>query len=180
MSRKILLIFISLILTATLVHGQISITAADVNAVVSQGNTYTSYADTLTAVADIGTPGMTSWNFSGVTPHFSFVNTSIDPATSDYSSEFPGANVCYNYSAVFGTMAQETWQYFTLGTDYRYLGNATSLPSLGSESISTYAPGEILYQFPLTLNTSWQQSYVETSVTRFQGTPISNSTANIN
>ncbi len=141
---------------------QITITAADVNDQLAVGNTLTNRNDTLATSLDIGKPGPTSWNFSALNTHTTDVLTSVDPASTPFISDFPGA-----------THAFETVQSIQgiTGTAYVYLVLATNLTNPGLKASAfggagiaqqVNSPPDIVYALPSTLGTNWTSTYTTT------------------
>jgi len=88
------LLTISLLFSFT-TFAQISITIADINAQYTVGNSFTSKTDTIVTQVDIGQLGLTSWDFSFLTPNpaLDIVSTVVVPNSTPYIDDFPGANI---------------------------------------------------------------------------------------
>ena len=170
--KKTLLFFVLASCTA---FAQITITSGDVANMFAIGNSATIHEDTLQSSIDIGSPGGgNNWDFTSLQSSLMVTLESIDPATSPYINDFPGANICnYSLSSVGGGQA-EIWTYSNLNGTFDILGNAavTSLvPGLVTEI--KYDPNRRQYDDPMTYNSQWSHSYTQTIL--LNGAPINSS-----
>jgi hypothetical protein len=136
---------------------QTTITAADVGAQLAPGATFTSHVDTSHTI-DIGAPGATSWDFSGLTQGSGFTFLCVDPDTTPFAPYFPGATHCTRV-VVPGS-----------GTIYTYLQLGTDLLSPGTGVIGFFQqrtmkhPAETQMKLPMTFGTSWSSTTVDSSI----------------
>lgn len=151
----------------------------DVKAMFAVGTTTTYRADTLTTSADIGAPGATSWNFSGLATHTRMSLRSLVPSTTPYyASDFPTAthalsDTAFTYSFVDATFGPVTlrgagYNYMTLSGDlldhgFKGTGNAyvygTPVPAQGQWVKS---PAAVYYRLPMQMGTTWTTTFNET------------------
>jgi hypothetical protein len=136
---------------------QITITVADVGAMLVPGRAQTSKTDTSMRTADIGVPGATSWDFSTLKAYYSATATSVRPDTTPFFSAFPGATNAERIAVAGGAV----YAYLELGTDL--LSAGTGVTGL-FQSRTRDIPEDILYQLPMTLGTSWTSAYVESLI----------------
>ena len=158
----------------------ISIDTNDVKQMFAVGTTTTFRGDTLTGSANIGAPGATSWNFSGLATHTRMNLRSVVPSTTPYfASDFPAAthalsDTSFTYSFVdasFGavTLRGAGYNYMTLvGQDlldygFKGTGNAyvfnTPFPAEGQW---TKSPAGIYYRLPMEMGRQWVTTFTET------------------
>lgn len=165
--KSILRLVVSLYLIVVIVASavaQITITAADVGAVLALGTSITSRNDTSTHTANIGTLGATSWNFSALASNISGTVTSVRPDTTPFISFFPGST----HAQRFGLGAGAFYSYQKLGANLLFPGAAQA----GSFTFrSRNIPDAILYQLPMTLGTNWTSAYAESSIIAFLPPP---------
>jgi hypothetical protein len=158
---------------------QITITSTDVSNVFAVGNSATVHSADITSF-DIGTVGVNNiWDFSGLQSAETFNMLSVDPATTPYASQFPGATIAsYSQGSYQGNPA-ESWSYLSLGSNLTSMGQAITSSSFPGLVITiTNNPASIEMQLPMTYNTTWSQSYVTT--TNFPGLPPSQTNFSIN
>lgn len=136
----------------TPLSAQITIEASDFSAYLIPGNVLTTKYDSVTKTADIGTPGTTSWDFSGLVNSYSIVSVTIIPDTSVNFHYFP--------TATHGVKSGGYISYLELGTDLQLLGavSDTIWPILIVNS-----PANVIDHLPIALGTSWTTTYVETT-----------------
>ena len=71
---------------------QITITSGDVSNMFAVGNSVTIHQDDLITTVDIGSPGGgNNWDFQSLQSNLTLDLTSVDPATTPYIGDFPGA-----------------------------------------------------------------------------------------
>jgi hypothetical protein len=160
---------------------QITITAANVSDRFQVGRKVVRNDDTLTTSVNIGAPGPTSWDFSGLLKHATTTATSIaKPAPFD--TAFPGAthvlktslSGVVNVSGITATVRGDLYLYWTLGSTLQQPGTygtgiasavlspgfpPTDIP--GTVKIAN-SPADLTYPLPLTLGTSWKSTYAAT------------------
>lgn len=175
-ARRLILIpmFVGLALPA---FSQITITSADVNVQFAVGNTLTRYTDGATTTAHIGSPGATSWDFSGIQPLEPVVLTSVSPASTPYISQFPGATHALRAPVTVSGISGTLYQYLMLGTNLLNPGSmagATPLPGVTIILSSLNTPADILYALPSTFGTTFSSTFTNTEVITLSGQVISN------
>jgi len=170
---------------------QITITAGDVDAKLAVGNSIVTVSDTLTESVNIGSPGSTSWDFSGLLNHTSTTLTSLTPSSTPYISEFPGTthvlktSLAGSFTGIPGTVAGDLYMYVTLGTTLvnpGSRGNGTiTFPGgqpLPGELTILNAPPDTMYSLPTTLGTRWGSTYATTTVVTVTGLEVSRTVKN--
>jgi hypothetical protein len=166
---------------------QISITATDVDSTFAAGKIVTQFIDTLTSKVNIGypgpvtssalpIPGETSWDFSALHAHKPTVLASVDPRTTPYSAQYPGAThalrTIQTVSLSGNPVLVTVYQYLNLGQNLLNPGNmgggsvSTPFGSIPGTIQTTIVPAEITYALPSTLGTSWTSSFTETFVAK--------------
>jgi hypothetical protein len=143
---------------------QITITDTDVSNVFSPGNSVTIHSTDVTSF-DIGSAGGgNSWDFSGLQSTETYDFMTIDPATSPYINEFAGANIAIYAQENFQGTPAEAWSYFNLSSSaFANMGQAITSNSFpGILITSKNNPASIEIKLPMTYNTTWSQSYVNT------------------
>ena len=154
---------------------QIIIDAGDVQAQYAVGNSVSINTDTIVSTINIGGLGSTSWDFSFLTSSFNYAITltSVDPASTPYISDFPGADYSMHGVADIQGILSESYSYLKLGSNFENMGSgATSSSSPGFEIISTYDPDFIVGKLPTTFNTNWNYTSSVTTVTYQNGNPV--------
>jgi hypothetical protein len=159
---------------------QITITAADVSDRFRVGRKIDRNDDTLTTSVNIGAPGSTSWDFSGLLKHATTTATSIaKPAPFD--TAFPGAthvlktslSGVVNVSGYTATVRGDLYLYWTIGSALQQPGTygkgtaTTTIPGLGTIDIPgtvkiANSPADLTYPLPFTLGASWKSTYAAT------------------
>jgi len=171
---------------------QITITAADVQAKLGVGNSLVTVNDTLTTSLNIGSPGATSFDFSGLLNHGSTSMTSVTPSTTPYTAQYPNATFALKaslagaFSGIPGTVDGDLYTYLTLASN-----SLVILASMGSGTITlpganpipgalaaTNDPPDTMYAVPMTIGTRWGSTYAMTTNITVGGFPFSNSTRN--
>jgi hypothetical protein len=158
---------------------QITFNSSDVANMFALGNTTTTHQDTLPSTVDIGTPGGgNNWDFTMLQSNVTASLESIDPATSPYINDFPGANICtYNLSSV-GGITLEIWSYSTLNGAFDLLGNATENSFLpGFVTTIKNDPYRRQFEHPFTINSQWSHSFTQTIL--INGTPLNTSNVSL-
>jgi hypothetical protein len=168
-------------------QNQITITADDLRARLAVGNTNLINTDTAMGSVNIGSHGLTLWDFSGLLPHTTTTLKSITLASAPFSSEFAGAthvlktSLAGSFTGVPGTVAGDLYVYFTVGANFLNPGEKGSgtitlpgfLPVPGDLKISN-APPDTSYGLPATLGTKWGSTYMQTTVINAAGFPLRN------
>jgi hypothetical protein len=154
---------------------QITITAADIAARMAVGNKTTLNTDSLTRFVNIGAPGASSWDFSGLTTSASNTLTSVAVATTPYASKFPGATHALQTNLVYQGINATGYIYLFLGGSTLQnpgtMGGPPPIPGLKVEVRLDNSPADIVYVFPSSLDTTWRSTYTETSTTLLNDSP---------
>ncbi len=154
---------------------QIIINAGDFQAQYSVGNSVINNTDTTVTEINIGSLGSTSWDFSFLTfnPNYAVAVTSVDPASTPYISEYPGADYSLKVLANSQGIQSESYSYLRQSNNFEYMGSAGMSPiQPGFESIITTDPYMIVNAIPTTYNTNWDYTSNQTSVTKQNGNPV--------
>jgi len=174
---------------------QITITADDVRTRLKAGNTINNNDDTLAASINIGAPGASSWDFSGLKAHNTVVLKSVAKPT-PFDTAYPGATHALKTSlsgsipGAPGPVKGDLYLYITLGTNLLNPGNmgsGTISVSLIPGSPPTDLPGmlkiantppDTTYALPSTLGTKWGSTYSSTTSITVSGIPFGGSAVN--
>jgi hypothetical protein len=156
---------------------QVTLTASDIDAQLAVGNSIITVSDTLTTSVNIGSPGSTSWDFSGLLNHTSTTMTSVTPSTTPFISQFPGTtnalktSLAGSFSGIPGTVAGDLYTYVARGTNLVNLGSMGSgtitLPGanpLPGQLLIQNAPPDTTYGLPFTRGTQWGSTFATTTV----------------
>ena len=160
---------------------QITITAADVSTQFAVGNfTMTRFDSTVTTI-NIGNPGASSWNFTGLKRSSVEMLKCIAVAGSPFAAKFPGAthvlqaDLTISYPALSPTPIPATgYIYFQLSGDLLNLGEGANGTGAwtGASALITNTPADLFYKLPSTLGTTWTSTYLDTSVATVGGFQI--------
>jgi hypothetical protein len=152
---------------------QDTIKASDVNTQFAAGNFTTTRFDSTVTAINIGKPGASSWNFTGLKKSSVATLKCIAVAGSPFTSSFPGAthvlqtDISISYAALGSTPIPVTaYIYFQLSGDLLNLGegaNGTGPTWTGSKAIITNTPADLFYKLPSTLGTTWTSTYMDTA-----------------
>lgn len=174
--RKLFLLFAAASISS---FAQITITNSDVSNVFAIGNSATIHSAETTTFNIGSTNGGNNWDFSSLQSTETFNLLSVNPASTPHIGEFPGANISTYSQGVYQGDPAEIWSYLTLNGTLSNMGQAiTSSTFPGLVIISENNPASIEMQLPMTYNTSWSQSYVNTF--SIPGLPPSTSNVSIN
>ena len=175
MYKSILLL---ITLSCTLL-AQPTITSGDFANQFAIGNSATVHEEDSPTTIDIGSPGGgNNWDFTSLQNGSISVLTSVDPATTPHISEFSGADFALYSTGMYSGEQAEIWGYSQLNGSYDFIGSAIVLASQPSDlfTIKDNPPSQEAV-FPLTYNTSWMQTFTETSA--FNGVPLFTATYSI-
>lgn len=155
---------------------QVSITSADIAARITVGSSIINRADTLTTTANIGAPGGTAntWNFSALATDRLDTLQSVLPSGTPYLGWFPGTTHVLQSRQTLQGISGTGYQYLTLSTNLlnRGAGGNGQTP-LGTAVLRmTNTPPDLFYQLPLSLNTTWTSTYVESLIVTVGGLPL--------
>lgn len=156
----------------------VKIDTTDVKAMFAVGTTTVYRIDTLTTSVNIGGPGQSSWDFSGLLTHNRMRMMSVNVANTPYDTGFFSTathalnDTAFTYSfydQTFGTilLKGKGYNYMSLGTDLRDYGfkGSGSAYLVGTpypaEGQWLKAPPAVYFALPLELSKSWTTSYDE-------------------
>lgn len=170
---------LTLLLGCTVVSlslAQITITTADVSARLTVGNSLENRLDTLATSANIGTPGTTAntWNFSALATHRIDTLSSVTPSGTPYFSWFPSATHALRTRQTLQGITGIVYQYLILGANLQNPGAAGDAQTPFGTAVlrQVNIPPEVFYQLPMTLNTTWTTTYVESLTVTLGGFPL--------
>jgi len=157
---------------------QITITEADVRDQMAVGKSLTNLADTLTTSVNIGSPGATQWDFSGLFSHGATTLLSVPPSSTPYAGQFPGATFAFQTQVIAYGITATAYVYLELSTNLYnpgLMGGTSSfLGDLLLKRVNT--PPDIVYALPSTYGTTWTSAYTLQEDITLGGNPISSST----
>lgn len=167
-------LFILAIVSCT-ISAQIVISSADISNMFAAGKFITTHEDTLQSTINIGSPGGgNNWDFTALQSHYSLSSENVNPATTPFVNDFPSATVCSYRSDYFEGELAEIYSYSAINSNWDNLGSALTLNSQPGSVIKLLNnPPAREAVFPVTFNSNWSQSYIQT--TEFNGIPISTS-----
>lgn len=173
-------LFHFLLLFSVNAAAQITITNNDFSNMFTVGNEITIKENENGASVDIGQPGGgNAWDFSWFTGTLEMVISVIDPATSPYINEFPGANIATYSLGEFEGEEGEIWSYSNLNGVLGNLGSAITVTNQPGNLITAkYNPPRIEAELPLTFNSAWSETYSQ--IIYFNGSPFIQSSVSIN
>ena len=167
---------------------QVTITSANVATRLAVGTVITTVSDTLTTSVNIGSPGSTSWDFSGLLSHTTSTMTSVTPSTSPFIAQFPGAThvlkapLSGSFAGLPGTVNGDLYTYLTLTSSLLInlggMGSGTiTIPGTGTfpGSLSiTNSPPDTTYPLPFTDGARWGSTFTTTTIITISGLQYSN------
>lgn len=159
---------LALVCLPTSALSQITITWSDVQTSWTLGSSTSTNVDTGLTSVNIGQPGSTSWNFAGLVPDFYFLTTQVDPASTPYAANFPGASHARYSTGNLPGVPSASWGYASL-TDSNALfhggvSTVTPAPGITLTTYQYFSPLEIELHLPVTMGSSWQYNGVETDI----------------
>jgi hypothetical protein len=174
------LLFCFLFLFGVNLFAQITITEADLQSYLSVGNVLSSIDDTSTTSLNIGTTGLTTWDFSGLHPDVPYTLTCVNPSNTPLGSHFPAATVAFFDTAVVEGYTVQSWIYFSVDNGLLQHGTV-GMGSAGLFEITFVRhnnPASKNLVVPLTAGTNWTENYTATDTTNITSFPPSISTTN--
>ena len=171
-------LFLFLLISCTS-FAQITITNTDFSNVFSPGNSST-INEFIANTFNIGSAGGgNSWDFSGLQSSTTFDLMCVDPTTTPYANDFPGANLgTYSHTTYQGEEG-DIWSYLQVNGNFSNMGEAITIVSHPDTVLENRdSPASIQAQLPMTFNTSWSQTYTRTFY--LNGTPLFPTTVSIN
>ena len=157
MKRTLLLSF-CIIAVSLVSSGQIVITSGDI---IPIGTTINYATDTLPGSGIVpGEPGENvTWDFTGVNQDITYTFDLVDPSSTPYGSEFPGAN----YGSHSSSDTVDIYSYQQLNSD--------KLTEMGFVVASTsftlpwhIVPGDVMLDFPVEYQNSYAEVYTEEAI----------------
>jgi len=151
---------------------QTTITSADINAQFTPGNSTTVHTDTIVASIDIGQLGSTSWDFSFLIPNpgLDISLMAVDPNSTPFISDFPGANVATKSQIDLGGFTADIYSYLSVNGSFNSHGSVTEVDTILVTTTSN--PIEPLGISPFTFGSTINYNGEETTVTEINGVPI--------
>jgi hypothetical protein len=168
---KTLLLFFVLFIGNFVLNAQITITSADVSNFFSTGN-FTTIHEYDGAQINIGSPGgPNNWDFSGLQTTSTFTYESVNPGSSSYIGEFPGANVALHSQRVYLGEPGDGYSYLEVtGNLLNNIGQAVVFNSQpGNLYVVKNSPADALI-LPITYNNGYQEQFTQTIY--LNGSPI--------
>lgn len=167
MSGSLRLVFLTAAAAGVLLpaSAQITITAADVASRFAVGNSIATHQDTLTTSINVVGTGARSWDFSGLLSHTTTTLKSVNPASTPFIGQFPGATYALQAAGEIQGIAGTLYQYFTLSTNLLNLGSmASGSPPYDAITYkTTNTPPAIYYALPSTYGTNWSTTYTDST-----------------
>ncbi len=163
------------------VSAQITITQSDLESFLSIGHNLTTSLDTTTTSFNIGTPGSTSWDFSGISQNSQFTITTEAPAGTPFAGNFPAATVCLHGTTMVAGYSAESWSYVGVNGGLVNYGTGAQAEVSGYQSniVMTNNPAAQDFVVPLTNGTSWTEDYEQTDSSIITGFPPIVNSSNI-
>jgi len=158
---------------------QITITGTDVGTFLQVGATISQVKDTLTSSLNIGAPGSTSWDFSGLLTHTTTALVSVSVASTPFASLVPTATHALKtsihgpYPGVPGTVDADVYLYYALGGVLERIATLAGgtlhvttpfVFDFPAELHDLYIPRDTTYALPLANGTSWTSVYTDTTI----------------
>lgn len=177
------LLFCFLFLSGVNLFAQITITEGDLQSYLTVGNVLSSIDDTSTTSLNIGTTGLTSWDFSGLHPDVVYTLTCVNPSSTPLGGHFPSATVAFYDTAIVEGYQLQSWIYFGVNNglyQYGVVGMGDAGGGFSITFVSHNNPAAKNLMVPLTMGTNWTDIYVKTDTTTVSPFPPSVSTSNVN
>jgi hypothetical protein len=161
--------------------GQVIITATDVSNALVVGHALADSIDTVATTINIGQPGLTSWDFSGLRHDSAQTFTSVTPSGTPYTGQFPTATHTFQTDlkvVYMGSVISATgYIYFELGTNFLNLGQRADAPTFfNGKLVSDNTPADLYYGLPSTYLSSWTSTYFDTTSIFLFGTVFASGT----
>jgi hypothetical protein len=153
---------------------QITITASDVASQIVVGASITNVSDTLTKSVNIGSPGASSWDFSGLLYHAGTTLKSVAVASTPYASSFPGATHSMQTQITYEGIDATGYIYLILGTNFLNpgtMGGPPAIPGFKVEVKIVNEPADVTYALPSTYGSTWSSVYTTTQTVLLNGSP---------
>lgn len=187
-----LLLPVSLSLFFTSAVAQVTITASDVGARLAVGNVISNVDDTLLTSADIGSPGATSWDFTGLQSSVETPYTSVPLSSTPFQIDFPDATHALKTAlsgllpGISGAVSGDLYLYFVVDASLANPGNFGSgvlhagfpLGDIPGQLKIVNSPADISYTVPFTLNSTWSSVYTSTQTVLLNGSILSTKITN--
>lgn len=186
-------VFVSFLFVLTFqAHTQVTITAADVSTRLTLGNVITNVDDTLLTSANIGSPGATSWDFSGLQTSVQTLYSSVAIASTPFAGQFPTATHALKTTltgilpGMPGAVTGDLYLYIALGSTLNNPGNmgvgtlhaGWPIGDLPGQLSIINSPVDTTYALPMTLGTAWFSTYTATQTIFLNSVLLSNSVTN--
>ena len=170
--------FTLVILFSFSAFAQITINSSDIGAQYTPGNSTTIHSDTIVNSVDIGQLGSTSWDFSFLTPNpaYDIDLITVNPNSTPYIGNFPGANIGAKTTANFGGSLSEVYSYLSVNGSFDQYGTAAESEFAPGQLLVvtiTYNPTHTIATFPFTYNSTSNHNGELTIVSTLNGNPFS-------
>jgi len=147
---------------------QITITSSDVSSQFAPGNFTDTQFDSTATTINIGAPGASSWDFSGLIKSSTVTLTSIAVSGSPFTTQFPGATHVLQTTTTFSlsglTLPVTAYVYLELSGNLLNLGEGANAIGSQASALITNTPADVFYKLPSTLGTTWTSTYLDTTV----------------
>jgi hypothetical protein len=145
------------------------------------GNNAENHQDTLISSINIGSPGGgNSWDFTMLQSDITGTVTSVDPATTPFFSDFPGANFANHTVTTNQGTTLDLYFYLRLNDTLGYIGSGLTNNILpGFVTFVMNDPDLIQAVLSMTYNTNWNENFTQTVINEFNGNPISTITSSV-
>ncbi len=154
---------------------QVTVTGADVTSDFAVGNVMSNQYDSTVTSLNIGNPGSSSWDFSGLHRSSGVTLTSVAVQGTPFASHFPSATFTLQTNILYQGIPAVAYIYFQLGTNLLDLGQAAGVQNGAATVVATNTPSQVLYALPSTYGTSWTASYLDTTIVSLDGVPMTGS-----
>ena len=174
-------ILVSFILGSAVALAQITITSADISALNAVGSVININADSTTTSVNIGSPGATTWDFSGLKSHTKIDYNSVTPATTPYLSDFPTSNVVLSFQTTIEGESASGWSYQTQNAGSELINGMVFQMTVEGENAvtkSVNSPAQLALPIPFTYNSQWTRNYTSTHTNYLNGMPTFSSSDN--
>ena len=154
---------------------QVTVTAADVTSDFAVGNIKSNQYDSTVTSLNIGSPGSSSWDFSGLHRSSGVTLTSVAVQGTPFASHFPAATFALQTNVLYQGIPAVAYIYFQLGANLLDLGQGAGVQSGAATVVATNTPSQVLYALPATYGTTWTTSYLDTTIISLDGVPMTGS-----
>jgi len=97
-----------------------------------------------------------NWDFSDITPTLSLSGTTVTPASTPFSGDFPESNIAFHYT---GSGDYESYSYAEINTTEMLNDGIGMEPGTANEFIIHYTDAVKIMQYPFAFNDSYTDTY---------------------